>query len=1851
MQTKNILSLIVLIISLILAGCKQKPKEVQQLSEVKYNKRVSAFTSGMVSNQTEIMVRFSKNVPGAEPGSPASSSILEMTPDVKGEFYWLDNQSLAFKAADKMESATVYKVKVKLGQVFKDAKEDFEFSFQTITQNFRVEMGEVSPYEKTNLSDNKLSGKLILSDFAELDKVHQMVVADQKGDPLEIEWLSSATENHYPFLIHHISRGTSSDNIKIRIKGRPIGVDKEDSKKIEIPSVDDFELISCKAVFLPRQAIEISFTDPLNPGQELAGLIELENKTAFSTEIEDNIIKILPGNSLSGSIRVTVHPGIENILGAISDEKESYHVTFTSSKPQVEFIGKGTILPESSGLTLPFKAVSLKEVQVRVIKIFENNIASFLQVNRLDGNYQLKRAGRLVLKKTIPLNTDRTLDLNKWNTFSIDLDQLVTVDRGAIYRVELRFDRRNAIYPCASEDESSHANQESDPDEITEREIAYYDTPEGGYSYYDNDYYYGSWRDRDDPCKRAYYHSNRFASRNILASNIGIIAKKGADKEMVVAVTDLRTTEPLANVDVEIYNYQNQQIASSKSNGNGLVRVDVTKRPFLLVAKQENQRGYLRLDAGSSLSLSRFDVAGQTINNGLKGYIYGERGVWRPGDTLFVSFILEDRDKSLPEEHPVVFELSNPHGQLVKRIASTDGVNNMYLFKVDTDEDAPTGNWQARIHVGGTSFNKTLKVETVKPNRLKIKMDFGVDMISVAKPYISVDMEVKWLHGAVAKNLKADVTATLTSSPTKFKRFNDFTFDDPSRSFTSEEVTFFEGKTNAEGVANMQGNLEVSDQAPGMLKASFRTRVFEESGDFSIDRFSIPYSPYKSYVGVKTPTGDKRGMLLTDKDHTIEVATVDSEGNPISKNRLKYVVYKVNWRWWWESGADNLARYVSSSSQDIVQKGYLNTENGTGSFDFKIKYPAWGRYLVRVFDPVSGHVCGKTVYVDWPGYAAKPMSDNPEAASMLTLSTEEDKYNVGQKAQVNFASSEGGRALVTIENGTRIIREYWVRTQKEFTSFNFEVTKEMTPNIYVHVTLLQPHAQTANNLPIRMYGVTPLLVEDAETHLTPVIDMPESLMPEQMVKIKVSEENGKPMTYTLAMVEEGLLDLTRFKTPKPWNHFYAREALGVRTWDIYNQVIGAYGGQIEKVFSIGGDGDLAKVQKDPNANRFKPVVKVFGPFELKPGKRKTHEFKMPQYIGSVRTMVVACNERMYGNTEKTTPVKKPLMVLATLPRVLGPGEAVILPVTVFAMRNDINKVDLTVETNDLFNVVEGNKRTITFDKEGDQVVPFSLDIPEKLGVGKVKIIAQSGSEKAEHEIEIQVRNPNPPRVTSVSKILQGKESAGIPYELFGMEGTNNATIEVSSIPPVDFGRRLKYLLCYPHGCVEQTVSSVFPQLFLENVMEVDGNTKASIEKNIKVAISRLSAFINSDGGFSYWSGQSKANDWGTSYAGHFLLEAEKKGYSLPLNFKSKWINYQKKQSSSWSNTAEYKYRQLNQAYRLYTLALAGKPDKSAMNRMRNSNSLSRVAKFRLAAAYALIGQKDVAKKLIENQSTSIENSNHYYYYSYGSVLRDQAMMLETLALLGDLDTAAPLMKEIADQLSSQRWLSTQTTAYSLIALSQLAGNSNGSRVAYAYSGTGIKKEKVSSDKPVNQVQLPTDIPTKGEVKFENHADGVMFARLILEGTPITGDSVSESSNLKMKVEYTTLSGKPISVQKLLQGTDFKATVTLTHPGQLSRYTDMALTQIFPSGWEIRNTRMEDVKSVYEASIPDYRDIRDDRVYTYFDLERRKSQKFVVLLNATYQGRYYLPSVSCEAMYNNQISARKAGQWVDVVGEE
>ncbi|MDQ6763348.1 MAG: hypothetical protein M3015_12080, partial [Bacteroidota bacterium] len=395
----------------------------------------------------------------------------------------------------------------------------------------------------------------------------------------------------------------------------------------------------------------------------------------------------------------------------------------------------------------------------------------------------------------------------------------------------------------------------------------------------------------------------------------------------------------------------------------------------------------------------------------------------------------------------------------------------------------------------------------------------------------------------------------------------------------------------------------------------------------------------------------------------------------------------------------------------------------------------------------------------------------------------------------------------------------------------------------------------------------------------------------------------------------------------------------------------------------------------------------------------------------------------------------------------------------------------------------------------------------------------------------------------------------------------------------------------------------------------------------------------------------ESDEWGTNYAGHFLLEAQDRGYTISEQLLQQWKLYERNKANSWMPTTTNFYGgDLDQAYRLYVLALAKSPELGAMNRLKEFKYISPEAKWRLAAAYKLAGQNNTALQLISGLPQTF-NTNHSPGFTYGSDLRDEAMVLETLTLLGRRTFAADLVNTIAAKLSDDSWYSTQTTAYSLIAIAKFCGkNPSGSKIIA--SGT-VNGKAVTINSSSYIWQLPLDV-SKGAVNvaLDNKGNNVLYARIISQGQPLTGENIPVQNNpsiLGLNVTYLNRDSKPIDVFKIIQGTDFIAKVTVKNPGNRGYYERMALTQIFPSGWEILNTRMQDGEGSFKSSPFDYQDIRDDRVYTYFNLNQKETVTYYFQLNAAYLGKYFLPGTYCAAMYDNTISAGVSGKWVEVVG--
>ena len=1862
-----------LILLTVIAGfssCKSNQKDI--IPSAEYAPYVNAYTGGVISQNSTIRIELTQDQPMVDLNQELKDNPFSFSPSLKGKTYWVSNNTIEFVPEEgALKPGAFYEGTFHLGDfVDVDKKlEEFNFSFRVQERNFSIHTDPIT-VTATQPDQVTVTGEIRFSDVVKKEEVEKMLTAgSEKNKSYPIEITQTDHPTRYVFSISQITKEAEDYQLEITAKGNPAGIDRTQNESILIPAKNSFRFLSAVRIDQPENGIEIIFSDPVSNTQDLKGLIDVPEVSSSIFQIKENKVFIYFEAGKQNKLTLNIHEGIRNRQDKPLGTSHSISFSELNLKPQVEMATSAAILPDSKSLIIPFRAVNLYAVDLSVIRIFENNVLMFMQNNSLSSANELRRSGRLVYKKTLWLAKDSSKDVHRWEDYSIDLAGLIHQEPGAIYRVILSFRQEYSAYPCGgSENKEMQFADNKSSDNLTkvsgetlsEDDEAVWDTPE---TYY---YYNGSvpmdwsqyrWTERDNPCHPSYYmNSDRIAACNILASNLGMIVKRNSLNKLWIAVNNILDTKPVAKAQVTIYNFQLQPIGKGETNGEGLVEITPKGVPFIAVAEADKQKAYVRVVDGEEQSVSRFDVGGKDIQKGLKGFIYGERGVWRPGDTLHISFMLEDREKRIPDKHPVALEIYNPRGQFYTKMISTQGTNGFYTFDVPTQADDPTGLWNAYVKVGGTAFHKSLRIETIKPNRLKITLALPTILQASSKD-VYAPLTSSWLTGATASRLKAKVEMSLSKVNTQFKNYGQYLFNNPATDFTTVRADVFNGVLDAEGRAGVNIQLPVATGAPGMLNATLTTRVFEPGGDASIYSQTVPFSPFTSYVGINL-NQPKGKYIETDKDHVFDIVTVNDQGQPVNRSNLEYKIYRISWSWWWENGEESFGTYINNSSITPVASGNLQTTGGKTSFKFRINYPDWGRYLVYVKDRESGHATGGTVYIDWPDWRGRSNKTDPSGIKMLAFSLDKDSYEIGETATAIIPAAAGGRALVSLENGSTVLQQQWLEVSDQGdTKLTFKITPEMAPNVYLHISLLQPHAQTVNDLPIRMYGIAPVFVTNRQTILQPQIKMPEVLRPETDFNVTVSEKSGKPMTYTLAIVDDGLLDLTNFKTPDPWNEFYAREALGIRTWDMYDDVLGASGGRYSSLFSTGGDASLKPA--DAKANRFKPVVKFIGPFYLAKGKQQTHTLKLPMYVGSVRAMVVAGQDGAYGNAEKTAFVRTPLMLLSTLPRVLSTQEEITVPVNVFAMENQVKNVTVSLEASGAGVQITGNRQqSLTFDQPGDQLAYFTLKTGSKTGKATIHLTASGNGQQTKETIEIEVRNPNPVVTLRNSQWIEAGQEAELSYTLAGSSSANNQVqLEVSRIPSVDISRRFDFLYNYQHHCTEQLTSKALPLLFVSQFKAVDEQEAEKIKTNVQEAIRQIYARQLPNGGFVYWPGNAVADEWITSYTGMFLTLAQEKGYAVHPNVLNKWKRFQRAAAQNWRMPQEASNWQiwqseLQQAFRLYTLALAGAPEYGAMNRMKEQPGLSIQAKWRLAAAYALTGKMKPAGELVYNAETTVIPYSSMNLI-YGSSDRDEAMILETLILMKRDRDALQQAKKVSQNLAQENWFSTQSTAFALMAMGRLAEQLSGT-LDFTWNWNGKQQPAVKSAKAVFEKEIATS-PKSGTVSVKNKGKGALSVDLITRTQLLNDTLPAIADNIRLDVKYTDMAGSPISVEDIRQGTDFMSAVTLSNISGTSDYSNLALTHIIPSGWEIYNERMivpeASSSNSNEANTPEssadkytYKDIRDDRVLTYFDLRRGESKTFTVRLQATYAGNFILPAIQCEAMYDAVVQARtKAGR--------
>jgi len=746
----------------LLNACHTSNKKVAT-NAVAYTEYISAYTSGVISITGDIRINLN-SIPNEVVKDQLPSDLIQIEPSVSGKTTLSDGHTIVFYPDKPFRSGQSYQVTFNLGKIrtVPNTLRQFTFQVKTIDADFSIELGAIRSIRINGEVKTEIAGSVTTSDAFPSENVEQMIQGEQDGVALPVRWEHTGDRTNHHFIFTNVKRTKNPGKVQVKWSGNPIGTDRKGNQDMIIPALEDFSLLNSKVVSGSSPSIELAFSDPLDPNQETEGLFMMKG-IDFEVSIEDNVVRLIPRQEVVGERKLEIFEGLKNYAGYKLGKTELVTLSMQAEKPAIRFIGKGNIVPATDGLVIPFEAVNLNAVGVRIVKIFANNYHHFFQANNLDQSSSLKEVGRPVYHGVLPLTGIHTVILNKWSSYSLNISDLVKIEPGAIYQVQLSMRPEFSLYPCSDDAQIKTVKRKTESKDDQEWLSASNNYEDEGWSEYGGDNY--DWKNRNNPCYLSYFIENGNVSKNVIASNIGLLAKRGIDNQLLVVATNLLSAQPQPGTSITVFDYQSQVIATGQTDADGMVTIKLDRTPFLLVAKNGSDVGYLKISDEASLQLSRFDVGGNQVQKGLKGFLYGERGVWRPGDSLFVSLIIADKINKLAPDHPVIFELYTPTEQLDQKIV-LPLKGNITTLKTATKADVPTGNWRLVAKVGGAEFTKRIRIETVKPNRLKIIFNTSNEELQAGGKNQVATINAKWLHGAPATSMKTKVEMQLKKGKT-----------------------------------------------------------------------------------------------------------------------------------------------------------------------------------------------------------------------------------------------------------------------------------------------------------------------------------------------------------------------------------------------------------------------------------------------------------------------------------------------------------------------------------------------------------------------------------------------------------------------------------------------------------------------------------------------------------------------------------------------------------------------------------------------------------------------------------------------------------------------------------------------------------------------------------------------------------------------------------------------------------------------------------------------------------------------------------------------------------------------------
>lgn len=1536
------------------------------------------------------------------------------------------------------------------------------------------------------------------------------------------------------------------------------------------PKDNDFRLISAEE---KDQIATLKFSKELAENQAFQDFIQISPELNFRAWSVGKELKISANFEPGEKYQVKIAKGLKSNQGLINKGEEANITLQKDLDPSLVFANDGVFLPSGAEYQVYIKSRNVKKIHLKVNQIFSNNISEYLRYKNLVGKkddstqeaFYSSDGFNYVAKKVIDKKIELKNQKNTWISSALDLSDLK--GKSGIFSVSLSVDANDLDYKG----------------------------------------------------ENVYRIINKASvSKNLIFSNIALSAQN-LNKQLVVHARDFSKNEALENVKIELVSKQNQILQSQNTDSNGDAKFQIQEDDEILyiLASKENQISVLRFS--NPLSTDGYDVEGDQNHEMIKAFIYTDRGVYRAGDSVHLSVVA--RENTNPLKHPINFTLINPKNQKIIENRILKSQNDIYYTQINLDKNAINGLYRANFNIAGVEFSKDILVQSVVPNRIKIELNADENR-SLDDGSLNYELSSKYLFGALASNLKYQSVVYFSPKNYHNSKYKDYIFTNPSSLIIS---TSADDKGNLDEKGRVQASVEIPENILNSQGYNFNARivseVFEKGGRSVKAVKDVNLNRYDYFVGMKTLPNS-----YVSEGETIDFYAIvsDLKEKLVSGKTLEYRIYQNDYYWWWDY--DSYDEFLRSIKQDtntkLIEKGELTSSSEPMKFSFNTSN-YYGQMFIELIDKESEVSTGQSFYVSsWgePSYA--------DVVSSLKIKSDKNKYKIGQSAKIEFESVAGAKALITLSSNSKIIDRFVMDTQDESTSIELAMKKEYAPNIYVSVSLFQDYNKIDNDRALRLFGVIPLYVEDENTKLDLELKTPDKILPNSDFEIEIQSKDKRAFNYTVAIVDEGLLDLTDFKTPDIWKGFYAKTGFTLKTYDTYSQIIPKF---------TGGDSVLGGLRVDKNrddsAQRFKPVALFNTPARSDETGFAKLKFKMPSYMGSVRVMVVANEKDAYGSVSKDIQVSAPLVMLETLPRTLKIGDNFTLLTQIFKTENRIKNATLSVRSKNSLIKISPDTQTIDFKSATNLEVMMDANVSDnKIGKELLEFELKSEDYTYKNEIEIDIKPINAYTYENNTSLIKAGESKEFIIKDYIL-GTTNATLKLSPTPILDMDKRIKYLLNYPYGCIEQTTSAVLPQLFLDKFSTEFDKQKAI--NNINAAIERYSNFQTADGGFAYWQGGDESNAWGSNYAGMFLILAKQNGYFVPDSMYERWLKYEQ----NFVQKSVYRdYMMDIKANSLYLLAMAKKPNISEMNLLYdNLNTLSTEAKWQLAAAYKLAGVEDTAKQIASK--ISIEPDSKYSFYTYGSLVRDEAIIANAYKQIYGTNNEE-LLQKISDTLLSKDYLSTQSTGYALYALAMGANLEN---MNENFMDATLKIDDQAYTINQNQMQIFSFNDEKAIVS----ANKDIFVSFGVEGVKASENSAF-SNKISLDRAFYDEKGNKISPSEIGSGQTFYMRISVSLNEGANYVSNIALTQILPSGWEVSNTLLDDnTPSFIKNSNYDFIDVRDDKIMWFFGLNKNRTHHFYIKLNAITPGSYTLSGAYAEAMYDDTYRALSESEKVVV----